>query len=208
MRKPRRRKQSGSGREWEQKHGPFFVSIMTEYKQHARLGPSPFTSDREKGQEWARKVADEGFRELAQNAAPRLAQAGFRFKYDVAAKILDLELADPAQKHELTDDQFMLSWLSWFKFGKTWKQLQQERQAGSYKAGQQRLAVLRDHENWAFGKLDPNNMHFKIDLDHFLLMAFGLDFGLDGLSLNELAYCFDALCSCGAQEHDPENLRK
>src|SRR5262249_54018962 len=120
----------------------------------------------------------------------------------------DLELADPAQRQQLTDDQFMHSWLSWFKFGKTWKQLQLERQAGSYKASQQILAVLRDHENWKFGKLDPNKMHFKTDLPHFLLMAFGLDFGLDRLTLNELADCFDALCDCCTEAHDPDNLRK
>jgi hypothetical protein len=39
-------------------------------------------------------------------------------------------------------------------------------------------------------------------------MAAGLDFGLDILTANELADCFDALCTCGAKQHDPENLRK
>src|SRR5262245_9903071 len=119
MRKPRPRKEPGSEREWQQKVDPFFVSMMTEYKRVVPLGRSPFTLERAKGQEWARNAGDKALREQAQLAIPRLAQAGFRFKYDIAAKVLDLELADPAQ--QLTDDQFMLSWLSWFKFGKTWK---------------------------------------------------------------------------------------
>ncbi len=208
MRKPRLKKGSGTGQEWREKVDPLFVSMMMEYRENVPLGRSPFTSDRQKGQEWARNTGDASLRELAQKAVPRLRETGFHFKYDIAAKVLDLELADPAQMQHLTDDQFMHSWLSWFKFGKTWKQLQQERQAGSYKAGQQILAVLRDHEKWKFGKLDPNDMRFKTDLPHFLLLAFGLDFGLDGPTLNELADCFDALCTCGGQAHDPDNLRK
>ena len=70
------------------------------------------------------------------------------------------------------------------------------------------MAVLKDFEKWKFNKLDPNDMRFKMDRPHFILMAFGLDFGLDKLTLNGLADCFDALCTCGIEQHDPENLRK
>jgi len=116
-------------------------------------------------------------------------------------------LEDPAVK-DFSDEQFMLSWLSWYKYGKTWRQLQYERNAGKWWASQRILAVLKDFEKWKFNKLDPNDMRFKIDRPHFILMAFGLDFGLDKLTLNELADCFDALCICGIEQHDPENLRK
>lgn len=208
MRKPRLNQGFGAEKGWREKVDPFFVSMMMEYKQNAWLGPSPLKAERQKGQEWARNTGNTRLRELVQEAVPRLQQTGFKFKYDIAVKILDLELPNPSQTQQPTDDQFMLSWLSWFKFGKTWKQLQQERQAGSYKAGRKMLAVLRDHLDWQFGKLDPNGMRFKTELPHFLIMAFGLDFGLDNLTLNELADCFDALCTCRMETHDPDNLRK
>jgi hypothetical protein len=54
---------------------------------------------------------------------------------------------------------------------------------------------------------DPNKLKFKTDLDHFDLMVFGTDLGLEPLSDEELAECFDELCPCG-KEHYGENLRK
>jgi hypothetical protein len=64
------------------------------------------------------------------------------------------------------------------------------------------------NEKWKFNEIDPNKIRFKNDRIHFNFMAFGLNFGLDNLSLNELADSFDALCTCGIERHDPENLRK
>ena len=70
------------------------------------------------------------------------------------------------------------------------------------------MAILKDYEKWKFGRLDPNDLRFKMDRPHFDLMAFGLDFGMDNLTADELVNCFDALCTCGMEQHDPENLRK
>ena len=36
---------------------------------------------------------------------------------------------------------------------------------------------------------------------------FGLDLGIEALSAEELADCFDELCACG-KRHTPDNLRK
>lgn len=190
---------------WRKKVHPVFVEIMTQLKQNEPLSRSPWKEDREKAQAWARK-AEQEFRVKGRELGEKLRDAGVVL-HDFAGKILDLDLQEPAVR-ELPDEQFMLSWLSWYKYGKTWKQLQHERNTGKWWASQRILAVLKDFEKWKFNKLDPNDMRFKIDRSHFNLIAFGLDFGMDKLTLNELTDCFDALCTCGIEQHDPENLRK
>ncbi len=192
--------------EWRKKVHPFFVEMMEQYKQNEPLSHSLGKEDREKAQQWARS-AEQDFRRKARDVADEFLKSG-KVMHDFASKILDLDWEDPSAIKEPSDEQFMLSWLSWFKYGKTWRQLRNERNAGSWGASQQILAVLRDHEKWRFGRLDPNDMRFKMDRPHFILMASGLDFGLDVLTANELADCFDALCTCGEEQHDPENLRK
>ena len=191
--------------EWRKKVHPAFVEMMEQFQQNVPLSRSSWREDREKAQEWA-KNAEREFRMKGREIGEQFRRAGIVL-HDFAGKILDLDLEGPAVR-EVSDEQFMLSWLSWYKFGKTWRQLQHERNAGKWKASQQILAVLKDHEKWKFDKLDPNDLAFKMDRPHFILMAFGLDFGLDKLTLSELADCFDALCPCGIEQHDPENLRK
>jgi hypothetical protein len=83
--------------------------------------------DREKAQQWAKK-AEQEFRVKGRDLGEQFRRTGV-VPHDFAGKILDLDLQDPAVK-ELPDEQFMLSWLSWYKYGKTWKQLQYERNAG------------------------------------------------------------------------------
>jgi hypothetical protein len=180
--------------------------MMEQFKQIEPLGRRPWRKDREKAQQWARSPHID----LRKKAG----EVGEQFRresvvlHDFAGKILDLDLEDPSTVKEPADEQFMLSWLSWFKYGKTWKELQHERTAGKWWASQRILAVFKDFEKWKFGRLDPNDMRFKMDRAHFDLMAFGLDFGLDKLTADELVNCFDALCTCGMEQHDPENLTK
>jgi len=191
---------------WRQKVHPFFIEMMEQYKQIEHLYRSGSKEDQAKAQRWARNPPE--------NLLRRARELGEQFRREggvqreIAGKILDLDLEDPATVKEPSDEQYMLSWLSWHKYRKTWRQLQYERNRGSWRASQQILAVLRDYEKWKFNKLDPNAMRFKADRLHFNLMAFGLEFGLDKLTLNELADCFDALCACGKEPHDPDNLRK
>ena len=54
---------------------------------------------------------------------------------------------------------------------------------------------------------DRNPMEVADDLEHFDLMIFGIDPGLETLSNEELASCFDELCPCEGP-HFGENLRK
>ncbi len=48
---------------------------------------------------------------------------------------------------------------------------------------------------------------FKHDLDHGALIEIGLPLGLDKLTAEELADCFDKVCFCG-QEHSADALKK
>ena len=108
---------------------------------------------------------------------------------------------------EVSDSQYMLARLSWYRYGKTIRQLLEESQSGKERPGQQLLNVLREYEKWRFGKLDVEAQKFKVDIQHQILMMAGLDLGIDKLNPEELADCFDALCTCGRQ-HLAENLRK
>ena len=49
--------------------------------------------------------------------------------------------------------------------------------------------------------------NFKIDLDHSAVFELGLTLGLEQLTEEELANCFDEVCPCG-RRHNPDALRK
>ena len=49
---------------------------------------------------------------------------------------------------------------------------------------------------------------FKIDPDHWTLLEMGCDLGLDELTSEELADCFDMLCPCGLEFHEGDALKK
>jgi hypothetical protein len=108
---------------------------------------------------------------------------------------------------EISQSQYMLCWLCWFKYNKTYSQLLKEREAGNLKAIKQFHNINLEFDKWQFGHLDPNKLKFKTDIDHFDLMMAGLDLGLATCTAEQLADCFDDLCPCG-KEHDPENLKK
>jgi hypothetical protein len=48
----------------------------------------------------------------------------------------------------------------------------------------------------------------KGDLEHFQMFEIGFDLGLNELSAEQLADCFDELCPCGNEIHDPDSLKK
>jgi len=205
VRKPRLKTQPKPEGEWRKKVHPFFIRVMERQKQVEELGRSPRPEDRERAQQLARNPPLE-WRKEARELGEDLRRQGITQR-NFVGKILDLDLQDESAVRAPTDEQHMLAWLSWYKYGKTWRQLQHERNQGSWKASQRILSVLGDYEKWRFGKLDPNLMRFKMDRSHFNLMAFGLDCGLDHCVPDELADCFDELCGCG-RDHDPEGLRK
>ena len=130
-RKPRLSKGPRSESEWRTKVHPFFIGMMEQFKQFEPLSRSPWKADREKAQQWARN-AQEDLRKQAREVGEQFGRAGVVLQYDIAAKILDLDLEDPSTAKEPAEEQFMLSWLSWYKYGKTWKELQHERNAGKW----------------------------------------------------------------------------
>jgi len=79
--------------------------------------------------------------------------------------------------------------------------------AGHEKSSKQLASVTKDYNDWRYGKLDPNVLRSKFDYNHLTLMRCGLDLGIETLTQEELADCFDEVCTCGG-EHDGENLRK
>ena len=186
-RKPRLSRGPRDAEEWRKKVHPFFIGMMEQYKQFEQLSRSSSEADREKAQQWARNPP-EYWHKQAREVGEQFRKNGV-VQRNIVGKILDLDLQDESEIKQPSDEQFMLSWLSWYKYGKTWHQLQYERGGGDWKASKQILAVLTDYEKWKFGKLDPNDMRFKIDRPHFNLMAFGLDFGLDKLTGDALVDC-------------------
>jgi hypothetical protein len=107
----------------------------------------------------------------------------------------------------ISQGDYMFHWLCWYRYGKTAEQLVREYNSGSLKAARQLHKVSMEYDEWRFGKLDPNNLKFKIDIDHFELMTSGLDLGIENLTALELSSCFDELCPCG-DSHVQENLVK
>jgi hypothetical protein len=61
-----------------------------------------------------------------------------------------------------------------------------------------------DYIHWRRGQ---NVKDFQIDTDHWTLLEMGFDLGLNKLSSEELADCFDAVCPCGCP-HDADALKK
>jgi len=123
------------------------------------------------------------------------------------ARIHMLGLEDLPAGSTISIGDYMFAALCWYKYGKTIKELVQQSAAGSPKASTQLLNLMRDYDRWRFGKPHRRQSGSKFDLNHHSLMTSGLDLGLDRLTADELADCFDELCSCG-KEHSPENLRK
>jgi hypothetical protein len=107
----------------------------------------------------------------------------------------------------VSEEHYIYHWLCWFRYGKTVKELMAEYRNGSFKAAKQFHQLNLEFDKWRFGRVDPNKIRFKTDLDHFDLVVAGLDMGIEDLTPIELAECFDALCPCG-KPHFPENLAK
>jgi hypothetical protein len=77
-------------------------------------------------------------------------------------------------------------------------------------AHRQLMAVHRDF--WRYkskGKdfKDLKDLKLKFHWDHFEIITHGFDFGIEHLTLYELADCLDEICPCG-KKHSPEYLKK
>ena len=108
---------------------------------------------------------------------------------------------------DMSDEQYTLAWLAWNKYGKTLKQLLEEDKAGVKQSSERLVTIRQEYNRWRYDKQDPEKLKFKFDREHQTLIIMGLDFGIDSLTAEELADCFNELCACG-EWHSPENLRK
>jgi hypothetical protein len=95
--------------------------------------------------------------------------------------------------------------LVFLRFGKSFRELitQAEKDPAAHRM---LLRVHRDYYRfrWEGGF---ENLRLKFNLDHFSLIAQGMDFGLDQLNELELVACLNAICPCD-QRHSPEFLKK
>jgi len=99
----------------------------------------------------------------------------------------------------------ILEWLCWRRYGQLLSALAAEEKAGNLEA-HNKVHRLKD-DLWQLlhkrGSIEP----FKGNSRHSELMELGLNLGLDALTDEELADCFDEFCACG-KDHDPDALKK
>ena len=99
----------------------------------------------------------------------------------------------------------ILEWLCWRRFGQPLTPLVAEEKTGNLQAHDKVSRPRNDlwHLVYGRGSIEP----FKGNSRHSEIMELGLNLGLDGLTDEELADCFDEFCRCG-RDHDPDALKK
>jgi hypothetical protein len=182
---------------------PFFIKIAEYQKKVSLLTRSGTSSDREEADRLTREIPAELMQE-AEILHDEMKPAG-KIRHRALLTILGAESYSPGTV--ISQGDYTFHWLCWFRFCKTAEQVVREYESGSLKAARQLHRVSMEYDEWRFGKLDPNELKFKTDVDHFDLMTSGLDLGLENLTPLELSSCFDELCPCGAP-HVQENLSK
>lgn len=192
---------------WRGKLNPLFVKSAEFNRQVRTLAKSEDAFEREQ----AAHIYREGMSQLSAEAdalademkkqipRPTFSEPFFR--------ALGIENLDP--KADLSNDpEFFRHFLCFCRFGKTFKELNREYEAGNRTAIEQMNGLRLEVDLWKIGDVDPNRLQFKRDFDHFTLMACGIGLGVENLSGDELADFFDECCPCGEKEHSVENLNK
>ena len=188
---------------WRKKVNPFFIEAAEYQKKVLKLTRSGSVADREEADRLSQNLPPDLMRRAEQLHDEMKASSKHRRQGAVA--IYGLEGLPPGST--ISEAQYMLGWLCWFKYNKTLTQLLRERESGKLKAIKQFHQILLEFDKWQYGYTDPNKLKFKTDVVHFDLMFAGLDLGLDTLEPDELADCFDEVCDC-EDGHDPVNLAK
>lgn len=189
--------------DWQSKVHPFFVKVAQQQKKINQLSRGS-DEERSEAQRLIRNPPAE-FRAEAERIGDEFRRTGKPWTLD-ALKLFGVN-PGPGPQPEISHENYMLSWIAWNRYKKTFQQLLEEDLAGIRQSSKRVVEVHRDYQRWRYGELQPKNMRFKTDVDHQALIICGWDFGIESLSPEELTACFDELCSCG-KEHDPENLRK
>lgn len=203
-RKPRVSIPKSVGSTWKEKAHPFLIRAAKHRKVVHRLMESPSPEDQEKAQNLIRHPPEELVKEARAIYAERK-KTGKPLKYQTATLLFSMEHIPegvPVKRSRMT-----LSWFCLFKFGKPLRQLLREYEARNWKAMKQMNRLAMMYDAWRVGRLDVTKAKHKIDEPHFGLMMLGLNFGLDSMTAEEMADCYDALCVCG-KAHSAENLGK
>jgi hypothetical protein len=188
---------------WRAKVHPFLVRMLEFNKKVADLLASPNEAERAEGQ----RLSDNLPPELA-SEAERMHDAipeSERPRHDAHLSIYGA--VESKDGTVIPEDQFVLCWLAWSKHGKTFMELVEGDKAGDEKSSRQLATVTKDYQDWRYGKLDPDRLRSKYDYHHLSMLRMALDLGIEILTQEELADCFDEVCTCG-ETHDAENLRK
>ncbi len=184
---------------WRTKLHPFFIRMIEGYKKIAQLSASSSAKDRQEAQRLIRETPPDLIKE-ARPVRRKLQRAG-----GFAVASLGLTHLPPGST--ISEGHFMLAWLCWHRTGIPLPQLVKQYDEGNWEATKKLHRVIGDYEKWRYGKLRPDDLRFKSNRDHNIIIMAGLDLGLTKLTENDLAEFFDALCPCG-KEHSPENLKK
>jgi hypothetical protein len=177
--------------------------MLEHNKQVADLLASPNEADRAEGQRLLDNPPAELMAEAERmhDAIPELDRPRH------AAHLSIYGAVDSKEGTVIPEDQFSLCWLAWNKYGKTLIELDEGDRAIDEVSSRQLASVVTDYQDWRYGKLDPNQVRSKFDYNHLTVMRCGLGLGIETLTQEELADCFDEVCTCGGT-HNEENLRK
>lgn len=98
----------------------------------------------------------------------------------------------------------LLEWICWKRYRRPLYQLALEDAAGMRESSKKMERLISDGNKLRYGEKLSG---FKIDLDHTGLLEMALPLGLDKLTAEELADCFEEVCPC-RKAHDADALKK
>lgn len=180
---------------WKEKVHPAFLEIVRIYWDSQET------------------LAGSGPNQIAHNAQKLRVQV-LQAREDLLKRYPELQPGSPSNHITAASARFsserdnvtgILEWLSWRRFGESLTTLVAEEKAGNLKA-HNKVSRLRT-DLWQLAHLKGSIESFKGNSRHSELMELGLNLGLDALTDEELADCFDEFCKCG-KDHDPDALKK
>jgi hypothetical protein len=180
---------------WKEKVHPAFLEIGLIYRDSQENLPGSASN------------------QLAQNAEKLRARVS-RTREALLKRYPELQPGSPSNHITAASARFssrrdnltgILEWLCWRRFKQPLSALAAEEKAGNLEA-HDKVHRLKD-DLWRLlhgrGPIQP----FKGNSRHSEIMELGLNLGLDTLTDEELADCFDEFCRCG-KDHDPDALKK
>jgi hypothetical protein len=180
---------------WKEKVHPAFLEILLVYRDSQENLPGS------------------GPNQLTQNAQKLRARV-LQTREDILKRYPELQPGSPSNHITVASARFtsqrdnlmgILEWLCWRRYKQPLSALAAEEKAGNLEA-HKKVHRLKD-DLWRLlhkrGLIEP----FKGNSRHSELMELGLNLGLDTLTDEELADCFDEFCKCG-KDHDPDALKK